>query len=82
MALLQPIFSYISSSNTGMVDFCHHCRIERTVREHLMTEEPLHHKVEQTLYKKLYSFLQRYTFSYYACLYFLLTMMIESQDRG
>ena len=46
------VFSCRSSLGIAMVNYFHHCRIECTVREHLMTEEPLHHKMEQTLYKK------------------------------
>jgi len=77
MALLQPIFSCRSSSSTGMVDFCHHCRIERTVREHLMTlRSRFITRWNRHCTRKLDSFLQRYTFSYYACLYSLLNMML------
>jgi len=45
------------------------------------TEEPLHHKMEQTLYKKTLPLLQRYTFIYCTCLYALFTIMHESQDK-
>ena len=52
MAQLQPIFSCRSSSGTGMLDFSSLQDWAHSVWTPHDSEEPLHHKIEQTLYKK------------------------------